>query len=156
MPRPRKPARLWLDSAAGVWCILDAGKKRRLGVGASDRAEAERLLEAYLTAKRSLGRPTKGRTADAISVAEVMDRYLSRACVKRPKELAQRAEAILDYWGENTLGDVDEDSCCAFVEKVGSRSYGRRCLEDLRAATNAYARAGFLREQVTFTMPKKP
>ncbi len=156
MPRPRKPARLWFDEAFQSWCILDAGKKVQLGLGKSDSAEAERRLEAHLLAKRSEEKPAKNRRADQISCAEVLERYGKKATVKRPEELAQRLDALLDYWGELSLDDIDEDSCTDFVDTIGSASYGRRCLEDFRAAVNGYARAGFLRDQVKFTLPEKP
>ena len=156
MSRPRKPARLWYDEKAATWCVLDAGSKCRLGLGKEQRAEAEKRLEDHLLAKRTDDRPSKGRRADKISCAEVLDRYAAKAEVKRPVELAQRLSLLLDYFGEMTLDDVDEDSCDEFVEVVGSASYGRRCLEDFRAATNAYARAGYLRDQVKFTLPEKP
>ena len=156
MPRPTKPARLWYDEKAATWCILDCGRKQRLGLGKEERAAAEGRLETYLTAKRSEEKPVKGRRADRIFCAEVLDRYASKAAVARPKELAQRIEALLDFWGELTLDDVDEDACADFVESVGSSSYGRRCLEDFRAAVNAYARAGYLRDNVKFSLPEKP
>ena len=156
MSRPRKPARLWYDGKAATWCILDAGRKSRLGLGKEQRSEAEKRLEDHLLAKRTDDRPSKGRRADKISCAEVLDRYAAKADVKRPVELAQRLSLLLDFFGEMTLEDVDEDSCEEFVEIVGSASYGRRCLEDFRAATNAYARAGYLRDQVRFTLPEKP
>ena len=92
-----------------------------------------------------------------MTCAEVLDRYLlKKTAVARPRELAQRVDALLDFWGELTLDDVDEDTCQDFVDGLGSQSYGRRCLEDFRAAVNGYARAGFLRNEVRFTLPEKP
>ena len=55
-----------------------------------------------------------------------------------------------------TLDEIDEDSCEDFVNTIGSASYGRRCLEDFRAAVNAFAKGGYLREIVMFTLPRKP
>lgn len=158
MARPKKPARLWYDETAGTWCILDSGHKERLGVCKEEREQAERRLESYLTAKRRTekSKPQKNRRADEISCAEVLGRYLEKAVVARPEELGQRVDALLDYWGEMTLDAIDEDSCEDFVDVVGSASYGRRCLEDFRAATNGYVRAGILREVVRFTLPTKP
>ena len=154
MARPRKPARLaFLE---GEWCIRDGDLKQRLGLGKGQDEAAEARLEAYLLAKRSTEKPTKQRRADRISCAEVLDRYLTRKVVARPAELAQRVDTLLDFWGEMTLDEVDEDNCDEFVVGVGSPSYGRRCLEDFRAAVNAYAKAGFLRDLVKFTLPTKP
>ena len=155
MSRPQLPARL--SFLEGEWCIRDGKLKVRLGLGKGEGTEAEGRLESYILAKRSKERPTKGRRADKVSCAEVLDRYLDKKVdVARPRELAQRVETLLDFWGDLSLDDVDEDTCADFVEGVGSASYGRRCLEDFRAAVNAYARAGFLRDQVKFSLPDKP
>ncbi len=158
MARPRKPARLWYYDADQTWCVLDAGSKRRLGLRKEQLADAERQLEAYLTARRSKEKPVKGRRADAIFCAEVLQRYVEvkGSEVKRPRELAQRVGALLEYWGEMTLDDVDGDSCRDFASEVGSASYARRCLEDFRAAVGLYAAEGFLRDRVVFTLPVKP
>ncbi len=155
MARPKKPARLAL--LEGAWCIRDGSRKVRLGLGPGEAQAAEARLEAYLAAKRSEEKPQKGRRAEAVSCSEVLDRYLDKkGAIARPRELAQRVGALLDFFEDLTLDDVDEDTCQEFVDGIGSASYGRRCLEDFRAAVNAYAKAGYLRDQVRFTLPEKP
>lgn len=152
-----KPARLYWDADRSTWAILDAGKRHRLGIPQGEAGRAEAALEKYILTKRSKEKPAKGRRADQVSVDEVLDRYLERKAAKvaRPGELGQRVEALAAYWSGMTLDEVDEDTCGAFVDDLGSESYGRRCLEDLRAAINAYARAGYLRDLVRLTLPDK-
>ena len=168
MPRPTKPARLYWDEDRDTWAILDRGKRTRLGIGKDQLAAAERALEAHVLAKRSVEKPVKGRRADQIYCAEAVDRYLAQRTpgedgalpkggkvIARPHELAQRCEALLAFFGAMTLDEVDEDSCAGFVEETGSASYGRRCLEDLRAAINGLAKAGYLRDLVRVSLPDK-
>jgi integrase len=158
MANPKRPPRLWLDKGLGTWCILYDRRKIRTGVRAGDLGAAQRSLERFLTDQRSTPEaPAKNRRAEQIYAAEVLDRYLKKkADVARPKELGQRVEALLDFWGEMTLDEIDEDTCAAFCDEIGSPSYGRRCLEDFRAAVNDYAKAGYLRDMVLFTLPAKP
>jgi integrase len=158
MANPKRPPRLWLDKGLGTWCILYDRRKIRTGVSAKDLGAAQRCLERFLTDQRSTPEaPAKNRRAEQIYAAEVLDRYLrKKSDVARPKELAQRVEALLNFWGEMTLDEIDEDSCTDFCDEVKSSSYGRRCLEDFRAAVNDYAKAGFLRDLVKFTLPDKP
>lgn len=168
MGRRPLPARLYWDEDRDTWAVMDRGKRERLDLRREQVEEAERALERYVLAKRSKEKPSKGRRADQIYGAEVLDRYLALRtpgedgqvakggkAVARPEELAQRVAALLAYWGDRTLDEVDEDSCADFVSEVGTDSYGRRCLEDYRAAINAYARAGYLRDLVKVTLPEK-
>ena len=48
-----------------------------------------------------------------------------------------RWDLLLDYAQEDRLDAIDNKWCRGFVAHAGTDSYGRRCLEDLRAAGNA-------------------
>src|SRR4051812_38719678 len=109
MSRARKPARLWLRPADkdrdAVWIILDGGKQYATGCGEHARAEAEQALSEHI-AKRFLATPpTKHRAASEVQVAEVIAHYLQVKgdTVRSPKELAARAKALLQFWGDKTL-----------------------------------------------------
>jgi integrase len=156
MPRPRLPARLYYDEKDQVWCIRDGTHKKRTGCRRGDREEAENQLESYLASKRSEEKIVKGRRAASIPCAEVLAYYGSESPVSRPGELGQRLGVLLKFWGTKTLDDINKANCNAFAKKVKSDSYARRCLEDFRAAVNEYKREGFLREEITFTLPPKP
>lgn len=51
-----------------------------------------------------------------------------------------RMSALLDYWGEKVVDDIDMETCAEF-SKLHAASVARRCLEDLRAACNLYVKA---------------
>src|SRR4051794_2168624 len=142
MPRQAKPARLWLrpasDDRESVWIILHNGRQISTGCGKDDHCGAEKYFQHYL-AKRFLAEPkTKQRPAEEISVAEVVANYVrvKGATVARPKALAQRMDAILDFWGDKTLADISRATCKEYEDQRGFSSAARRELEDLRSAVN--------------------
>jgi integrase len=143
-----KPARLWLKPAErgreAVWIIKDAAAGRRIGTGCGERdvAGAQRKLEQYLAATRN---PEKRRSGDPgeVPLADILNCYAQGKAktVARPRELTQRAAALLDFFGRMTLANLAAKSPEAvrddYVERRGS-SMARRELEDLRAAIGAY------------------
>ncbi len=162
MPRARKPARLWLrpgdDDRASIWIILDGGKQISTGCSALDRSGAERALERHI-AKRFLAEPAeKDRRASDVPVAEVVAHYLAAKLKtsKRPKELAYRAERLLDWWEDRTLDDVTSKTCEAYAAAQSTPAQARRQLEDLRAAIALAVADGVTRQSVKVTLPSKP
>lgn len=161
MPRARKPARLWLRPADkdrdAVWIILDGGKQYSTGCGATDGAGAERALAEHI-ARQFIAAPVKkDRLASEVTVAEVIAHYLSlkRETATRPKELAARAENLLEYWGEKTLDDITSGTCAEYARRRGTPNGARRELEDLRAACRQAIADNVTRQQVTVTLPPK-
>jgi hypothetical protein len=162
MPRQSKPARLWLRPADedrdSVWIILHNGKQTSTGCGKNDRDGAEESLQKYLTTQFSLTPKTKQRAAEEIFVAEVVASYLTvkGQSVARPKELAQRMDRILDWWGEKTLADVSRATCNQYCSDRGKDSAARRELEDLGSAINMAVKDGVCRHIVKVTVPSAP
>jgi integrase len=160
MPTPAKGARLWLKRAygsrKGAWYIKDGDRRIALGRGAHEREEAERDLADYLAAKY---RPERGGARDpqAVAIADVVNIYATDVgpSVKQPKELAQRLEAILDFFGEQRLAEVTAQSCRAYAARRGSDSMARRELEDLRAAINHAHAEGVISAPVRVTLPPR-
>lgn len=167
MSRPSKGARLWpqsarFDTATGVlleravWVIRDGRTKRSTGVPVEDDRkappEAEQALSRYLAEKHEP--PREGhRPLAAIPVADVINIYL-RDCAERqarPREVAQRAAALMSFWGTKTLAQVTGESCRAYIAKGGTR----RQLEDLRSAIEHHLREGLHREIVRVVLPEK-
>lgn len=113
-----RPGRVDADGVdrSGVWWIVHRGKQvRSTGRGHAKDQEREALaaLDEYtpslaVFAPDASG-PRKNRAAADVLVAEVLDRYLTakKGTVSRQHELAQRVEALLMWWGERTLEDVD-------------------------------------------------
>lgn len=167
MSRPTKGARLYpqserRDTATGqlleraVWVIRDGPVKRSTGVAVTDdrRAppEAEQALSRYLADKHTP--PREGhRPLSAIPVADVINIYLTDCAARqaRPKEVAQRAAALMRFWGARTLAHVTGENCRRYVEKGGTR----RQLEDLRAAIEHHLDEGLHRETVRVVLPAK-
>src|ERR1700734_2937359 len=157
MPTPAKGARLWLKRAygsrKGAWYIKDGDRRVALGRGAHEREAAERDLSDYLAAKY---RPERGGARDpqAAAIADVVNIYATDVgpSVKSPKELAQRLEAILDFFGEQRLAEVPAQSCRAYAASRGSDSMARRELEDLRAAINHAHAEGMILAPVRVTL----
>lgn len=158
--RHRKPPRLWYDPAKDRWIILDGTRRENTQCRQGEGDEAFKKLKLYSDKKdaEETGKPGKKRPASRVFIAEVIDYYVERKklTVTRPRELGQRAEASLEFWGERTLDDVDGETCREFWEELGSESYGRRILADLQAAINLYIEDGFLKDYVKVKLPSAP
>lgn len=162
MSRKREPARLWLrpadETRAAVWIILDGGKQKSTGCGASDRSGAERKLAAYL-AERFLSEPHQTqRAASEVPIAEVIGLYsaVRGPAIKRRKEFAARIEALLDYWGDKMMSDITTSTCAGYAKQRSTLSQARRELEDLRAACRMAIADNICRHAVVVTLPPKP
>lgn len=162
MPRKRQPPRLWKRPAGegrkSVWVILDGGRQISTGCGSNDNQGAARALEQYLGATYSKTTRSKERAASEVPVAEVVANYLTvkGQSVSRPRELAQRMDAILDWWGEKTLDDVTSTNCKLYTVSRSTALQARRELEDLRAAINQAIEDKICRHAVKVTLPAKP
>lgn len=161
MPRASKGARLWLrpaskDGRKAEWIIRDGDRQRRTGCGTGDREEAERKLSDYLKEKYQ---PDRGnsRAPSAIQIADVLNIYMQDVATKhaRPHETVMRVEALLRFFGDQTLAAINGASCRGYAAYRGSQSAARRELEDLRAAINHHRREGLCSEVVEVTLPEK-
>jgi hypothetical protein len=154
MPEAAKGPRLVLRRArrdakgavthAAVWYIKDDGRYRKsTGCGIDDRGRAEQLLAEYIARKRLEATPQGSRDPDQIPVADVLARYLRdvAATRARPQEAAQRARALLAFFGDKTLAEVNGDVCRRYAAQRSTDAAARRELEDLRAAINHHRRA---------------
>ena len=118
MARPVLPPRLYWDDERQSWCILDRGKRERLGLphGAVEQARV-RLAEYVI--EQAKGRPeATGRAAADVTCDEVLERYLARRtdddpavrvkAVARPEELRQRIRLLARGFGGVSVGDIAE------------------------------------------------
>ncbi len=164
MPRPSKGARLWLRPARreggrnrpAVWIIRDGDHQESTGCGGDDRKGAETKLAEYIAAKYSPER-TRSRHPACIPVADALTIYLQDVAPghARPHETAQRAEALLGFFGDMTLAAINGASCRAYVAHRGSTAAARRELEDLRSAINHHRREGLCSEVVEVVLPER-
>jgi integrase len=134
-----KPARLWLRAARGTrqaaWIILDKGKQFPTSCRENDLAGAQDALAAHIAATHRPAAPKSGNPAD-LPVSDVLTVYMQdkQQTVASPAELGQRVSALLDYFGEMTLGQVNASTSRVYAERRKSPSMARRELEDLGAA----------------------
>jgi integrase len=166
MPRPRKSARLWLRprraDRAAIYVILDGGKEVSTGCGESDLAGAERAFQAYLLKKHDPDRAIRDRDPNQIKIADSISLYWTSHVNKpgkqlsRPDAIRKRLNSLLDFFGENIVGEIDAGLQERYVAERASaiaddkdrlphecQSAPRRELEDLSAVINcALRRAG--------------
>ncbi len=171
MPRPTKPARLYLEPArkdAGgritheaTWVATYRDRRRRTGCREDDVEGAQRQLAAFVgeieARARAEAEPELNKPAGAVACADVLATYAERkaATVARPKELLSRIESLLDFWGDKTLAQVTERNCIAYAKSRSTPAAARRELDDFKAAVTMATESGLLREIVLFTMPEK-
>jgi integrase len=166
MPRRAKGARLWLRLAqydrssrlthAAVWLIKDGKHRGSTGCGADDRRGAEAALAKYISAKHLAEAEAGVRPPAHIPVADVLGLYGRDVAPKhaRPRESAQRLAALIEYFGDKLLSDINGTLCRAYVEHRGSSAAARRELEDLRAAINYHRREGLCSTIVEVVLPE--
>jgi len=159
MPQHAKGIRIWLRPARGtrqaVWIIKDGAKRVSTGCGKGERGAAERALAQYLAEKYTPARD-RNRRASEIPIEDAINLYAADIgpTVRRPKELASRLGALLEFWMGKSLSDVTAANCRAFIEARGQSS-GRRALEDLRAALRHFAREGYAENVPLVTLPPR-
>jgi hypothetical protein len=176
MPRPRKPARLYLRRARGdrgaTWVILHGSREHGTGAGAHDRAGAEEALRRYLA--QNYEPPRGANRLEELLVADVMQAYLSGHAPTRPSApwMAQMAAPIIEWWGTKTLSEVRGQSCRDYVSwrtkqrlanftkqpgRLVSAHTARHELSVLSAAINHWHREhGPLPAIPVVTLPPKP
>jgi integrase len=166
MPEAAKGPRLWLrrkrrDKSGAVthpaiWYIRDDGRyQQSTGCSIDDRKRAVEKLADYIAQKRIAATPRGARDPAAIPIADVIARYVREITAKRsrPKEGAQRARALLAYFGDKTLAEVNGDVCRAYAEQRSTDAAARRELEDLRAAINHHRREGLCSQVIEVVLP---
>jgi hypothetical protein len=144
MPRPRKPARLYLRKGRGdrraTWVILAGAKEFSTGAGADERGKAEAALEAYLAQQH---RPPRGANQPSeLLVSEVMAAYLREHAPTKTSAawIADMAADILRWWGDKALSEINGRTCRAYVDWRTAQSIATSKQRDARAVTVATAR----------------
>jgi integrase len=144
----------------------------------SARARLQKIARApssdYLADKYQPSR-TRGRSADQILIADVLQIYLEDIAHKhgREYETKQRVLALDAWWGDRTLADVTGKTCRDYVKhrtslpwkssrpestgrppRMVTTAAPRRELADLRAAINHHRREGLCSEVVSVLLPE--
>lgn len=66
-----------------------------------------------------------------------------------------RVIALIKWWGDKSLADVNGRNCRAYAEAKGNRGGARRDLQDLSAAIGYHLEQGFHREIVKVELPER-
>jgi integrase len=166
MPRRSKGPRLWLRRAqydkkgrlthAAVWIIKDGKHRESAGCSTDDRGGAEAALTRYLNNKQLAQASTGVRPPASIPVADVLALYGRDVAPNhaRPDETGQRIKALLSFFGDKVLSNINGALCRAYVEYRGTTGAARRELEDLRAAINHHRREGLCNAIVEVVIPQ--
>jgi hypothetical protein len=166
MSRRSKGPRLWLRNAqygrdrklthVAVWIIKDGKYRESTGCGANDRRRAEAALARYIGRKHLADAEAGLRPLAQIPVADVIALYGRDIAPKhsRPRETAQRIAALLGFFGDKVLSDVNGALCRAYVGHRGSIAAARRELEELRAAINHHRKEGLCSAIVEVALPE--
>ncbi|HEY2227847.1 MAG TPA: hypothetical protein VGI22_08920 [Xanthobacteraceae bacterium] len=110
----------------------------RTGATEKARDAALRIAEGEYIARQHLAQAESGlRPPAAIPVADVLSLYGRDIAPKHARrgETGQRITALLSFFGDKFLSDINGQLCRAYVEHRGSEGAARRELEDLRAAS---------------------
>jgi integrase len=168
MPRRSKGARLWLRKAqydrrgrlthVAIWHIKDGKHRESTGCSVDDRRGAEKALGDYITRKHLAQVETGLRPPATIPVGDVLALYGRDVAPRhaRPSETGQRITALLTFFGDKVLSDINGQLCRAYAKHRGSDSAARRELEDLRAAINHHRREGLCSAIVEVALPEAP
>ena len=157
-PKPNK---------SGTWEIVfrQDGRSVRRSTGTANRAEAGRVLAAFITAQAQ-----NEATHVIRPISWLLDFYLDYHVLERvvDVERVKWADApVREFFGDMTIGDLDDTVFIAYARKrrSGNRTISdgtiRRELEHLRAALH-YAARHFRRTNVakgevpTVTLPARP
>ncbi len=153
MPRKSKGARLYFRPN-GKYYIRDAGRFMSTGTGDSRAAEA--ALARYIVEK---GRPSGPATPDGMTVATVLDRYLTERAphVAAPERIAYAVKALVPILGSLPVSGMTGAICRRYA-KTRARAPGttRKELQVLQAAINHCVREGYLTAGRQLVLPAQP
>jgi integrase len=141
-----------------VWLIKDGKHRESTRCCLDDRRGAEAALSSYIGRKHLADAQAGVRPPAHIPVADVVALYGRDIAPKhsRPRETAQRITALLGFFGDKVLSDVNGTLCRAYSEQRGSSAAARRELEDLRSAINHHRREGLCSAIVEVVLPEAP
>lgn len=158
MPRRNRGARLkWVEKRQVYYIVwFERGRERLRSTGTADGRAAEAGLAAFI---REHQRPANGpRRADEVSIAAALDYYGEHkgAYAVDPVRIGQAISALLPFWGERSVAEVDDRLCKEYLGWRGKAiATMRRELTTLRAALN-YCQGRILERAPVVTLPPAP
>src|SRR5689334_10312171 len=122
--RKAKPPRLYLRREADGtrrWIILDRGRQHRTNCSEAEIERAADALKTYIAARH---KPTLGaRDPAAVAVGDVLTAYAEskeprsgdKELERRYRELCERLDRLVDWWGDKKLSDVKRQACADYT-----------------------------------------
>jgi integrase len=158
MPRRNTGPRLrWIDRRQSFYiCWYEHGRERLRATGETDSKRAETILAAFI---RATSRPANGpRPAHEVKLGAVLDYYGTNkgAFAADPARIGYAIDALLPFWANKYVSDVNDIACAAYVEqRQRAPATVRRELTTLRAALN-YANGRITDAAPPVSMPPAP
>jgi integrase len=136
------------------------GRTRRKSTSTDDSGAAQEALANFIADRRRSGADRSGPLDPAsFSVADALALYGERHAptTADPARIGYAITALLDYWGDCTIGQVTKQTCKGY-ERERKRSAGtiRRELTTLRAAINFAFSEGRITRSVPVWLPDAP
>jgi integrase len=161
MPRPNRGASLkWIEKRK-AWYVVwyEAGRERSRSTGTSEFGAAEAYLLGHLQNRQDSLKPSGPRDPSAITVAEVLSLYGQghAPTTASPARIAYAIDALLPFWGENTLFEITTGACKRYnLQRKRAPATVRRELTTLRAAINYAHHEGYITRTVPVELPDRP
>lgn len=158
MPRRNIGYRLrWIDRRQSFYIVwYEQGRERLRATGETDGKRAEAILAAFIRERhRPIGGP---RPANEVQVGDVLDYYGKNkgAFAADPARIGYAIDALLPFWADKFVSDVNDVACAAYVEqRQRAPATVRRELTTLRAALN-YANGRITDRAPPVSMPPAP
>lgn len=134
MPRPAKPARLYLRTTPGrpkTWVILHRGREFSTGCGEGDLEGAQEALRRHLGEVYET--PTGPQALENLLIADVMNIYLREHApsTRRVDVILCAAAPIIEWWEGKTLADIKGKTCREYVEWRTAQTVRRQVTKQL-------------------------
>jgi hypothetical protein len=102
----------------GYICWTESGRSRERSTGTSDRQEAEERLGEFLLARNRQSGP---RDPDETLVSTILADYAEmHADTPGFNRIAYAVRALVPWWQERAVGDVNEATCRQYVKWRGA------------------------------------
>lgn len=137
IPPPAKEARLDKYKHHDPWCIFDTDRLPK-STSCTDRAEAEKVLGAYIATKGKSGAANEPANVTCGEVLAIYDEEYAPT-VAAPVRTGCAMAALLPFWGELILSCVKGHTCRRYGKWRG-KSDGMMAGEHVKAPGAVYHR----------------
>lgn len=161
MPRRNRGAYLKFIEARGCYYVQwsERGVVKKRSTGTADSREANRALAEFIEAREQAANSYRPTAPTAFGIASALDLYCSEHAPTRvdPARIAYAARALLSFWGDSMVADIDPRTCAAYG-RFRQRAPGtvRKELGTLQAAVNYAHSLGRITTAPKVVLPPRP